>query len=105
MTETTPEHKLGEFVLHTLHLTDSDFERLEAIANRAAFLGLGSENGHATEDTDPWLIPKGMGYMTCSHTHCLAEIIGRPGDLCDDCKAADMGSPDGSFCNGCDNDG
>ena len=102
----TAEHELGEFVLHTLQGKGAEaFERLTDIMEAAAKLGLGSENGDATEDTDPWLIPKGMGYMTCSHTHCLAEIIGRPGDLCDDCKDADMGSPDGSHCNGCDNDG
>ena len=102
----TAEHELGEFVLQVLQSRGPDaLDRINTILFRAINLGFGEENGNASEDTDPWLIPKGMGYMTCSHTHCLAEIIGRPGDLCDDCKAADMGSPDGSFCNGCDNDG
>ena len=106
MTIETPEHKLGLQTLHWLKSKGPDaLERLNELVQDAINLGFGEENGHACEDTDPWLIPKGMGYMTCSHTHCLAEIIGRPGDLCDDCKAADMGSPDGSFCNGCDNDG
>lgn len=102
----TAEHELGEFVLQVLQSRGPDaLDRINTILFRAINLGFGEENGDASEDTDPWLIPKGTGYMTCSHTHCLAEIIGRPGDLCDDCKDADMGSPDGAFCNGCDNDG
>jgi hypothetical protein len=99
----TPEHKLAELVLQVLQEKGPDaFDRLTDILEAAAKLGFGEENGDAIEDTDPWLIPKGMGYMTCSHTHCLAEIIGRPGDLCDDCKDADEGV---TSCNGCDNDG
>lgn len=101
----TPEHILGEQVLHWLRAKGPDaLERLENISRIASELYLGNQNEHASEDTDPWLIPKGLGYMTCSHEHCFAEIIGRPGDLCDDCKDASMGSPDGAHCNGCDHD-
>lgn len=97
--------EFAEFVLKNLSNRGNDeCERLLEITNEAVRLGFGEENSQASEDTDPWLIPKGMGYMTCSHEHCFAEFIGRPGDLCDDCKDADMGSPDGSFCNGCEHD-
>lgn len=44
------------------------------------------------------------GYVHCAHAYCFAVIIGHEGDLCEDCEAADLGSADGSFCNGCDND-
>jgi len=101
----TPEHELGEFVLKNLSNRGNDeCERLLEITNEAVRLGFG-EHFDSSWPEEPWLIPKGMGYMTCSHEACFCEIIGRPGDLCDDCKDADMGSPDGAFCNGCDNDG
>ncbi len=100
--EHTPEHKLGEFVLKNLIAKDQDeCGRLLKITEEAVRLGFGEHYDSSWPD-QPWLIPKGMGYMTCSHTHCLAEIIGRPGDLCDDCKDADEGV---TSCNGCDNDG
>lgn len=42
------------------------------------------------------------GYIYCGHKHCCAIIIGKPGDLCDDCQL----DPDASegCCTGCDND-
>jgi hypothetical protein len=43
------------------------------------------------------------GYMHCSHDHCFATIIGRPGDLCEDCRLEDIGNEDSS-CDGCDHD-
>ncbi len=44
-----------------------------------------------------------IGYMFCSHTNCLATIIGAPGDLCEDCQACNP-DKDASFCDGCDHD-
>ena len=42
------------------------------------------------------------GYVHCAHKHCFAIVVGRPGDLCEDCK----GDPDAreGCCAGCDND-
>ena len=37
---------------------------------------------------------------TCEHVHCSAPAHGSS-DLCADCDASPMGSPDGSFCGGC----
>lgn len=43
------------------------------------------------------------GYVHCSHRSCFAIIIGRPGDVCDDCRACDE-NPHAIDCDGCDND-
>lgn len=91
MTETTPEHKLGQFVLDNLRVAGGDeCERLLQITSAAVQLGLG-DHFDSNYPEEPWLAPRGEG---CN-----------PENLCDDCKDADMGSPDGSFCKGCDHDG
>lgn len=46
---------------------------------------------------------KSTGYIHCAHKLCFAIIIGKPGDLCNDCKAEDEGH-DGDECESCDND-
>jgi len=51
----------------------------------------------ATKRTNP---ATATGYVHCAHTHCFAIIIGRQGDLCDDCKD----DADKTHCEGCDND-
>lgn len=43
------------------------------------------------------------GYVYCAHQYCFAIIIGKAGDLCDDCRAEDEGH-DYEDCSGCDND-
>jgi hypothetical protein len=43
------------------------------------------------------------GYVTCAHEYCLATIIGKEGDLCEDCALEDIGNEDAS-CEGCDHD-
>lgn len=44
------------------------------------------------------------GYLHCAHDNCFAIIIGKPGDLCDDCRSEDEGH-DAKSCDLCDYDG
>lgn len=44
-----------------------------------------------------------VGYTHCAHVHCFAIIIGKDGDLCDDCKECNS-DPNASYCEGCDLD-
>jgi hypothetical protein len=43
------------------------------------------------------------GYVHCAHTSCFAVIIGKPGDLCEDCEECNP-DRDAHDCEGCDND-
>lgn len=45
----------------------------------------------------------GTGYVHCAHLYCFAILIGKPGDLCEDCRAEDEDG-DARECAGCDND-
>lgn len=46
------------------------------------------------------------GYIYCAHVCCFAIIVGKPGDLCDDCAAqTEMVTDQPYACDGCDNDG
>lgn len=45
-----------------------------------------------------------MSYLHCAHDDCFAIIIGKPGDLCDDCLSLDSGH-DAKSCDLCDYDG
>jgi predicted amidophosphoribosyltransferase len=43
------------------------------------------------------------GYIHCAHLYCFAILIGKPGDLCSDCREA-SGDASDHECEGCDND-
>lgn len=43
------------------------------------------------------------GYMHCSHQYCFTIIIGKPGDLCDDCQN-ESGDASEPSCAGCDHE-
>lgn len=43
------------------------------------------------------------GYRHCAHDNCFAIIVGKPGDLCDDCLTQDEGH-DAKSCDLCDYD-
>lgn len=44
-----------------------------------------------------------VGYVECGHINCFQIIIGKQGDLCDDCKLEDP-DHDTDSCGLCDND-